>query len=256
MAGGDQDDLWIRRFHPAGSAGQRLVCLPHAGGSAAFFRPLSAALAPETDVLSVQYPGRQDRRSTPGMTDLHELARGVADALGRWRDRPLVLLGHSMGATLAFEVARLLEDRGTPVAGVIASGRRAPGRHRESAVHQLADDGIVAELRRLSGTDASLLGDDELVRMILPAIRSDYRAIESYRCLPGATIAAPITVLTGDADPQTTADEASSWRDHTRSECVVLTFPGGHFFISEQATAVVTAVRGVLRDLREVVPGR
>ncbi|MEY9893890.1 surfactin synthase thioesterase subunit [Catenulispora sp. MAP12-49] len=58
-------DLWIRRYHPSPDAPVRLLCLPHAGGSASFFRAVSQALAPKVEVLAVQYPGRQDRRGEP-----------------------------------------------------------------------------------------------------------------------------------------------------------------------------------------------
>jgi hypothetical protein len=55
------DDLWIRSHHPAPGAGVRLACFPHAGGAAGYWFPLSAALTPGIEVLSVQYPGRHDR---------------------------------------------------------------------------------------------------------------------------------------------------------------------------------------------------
>ena len=102
-------------------------------------------------------------------------------------DRPLTFFGHSMGAVVAFEVARRMEDAGNGPVRLFASGRRAPSRTREENVHLRDDDGLVAELRALSGTAAQFLADEELLHMILPAIRSDYTAVETYRCDPGAT---------------------------------------------------------------------
>lgn len=81
-------DLWCRRFHPSPTAARRLVCFPHAGGSASYYFPVSAALCGPVDVLAVQYPGRQDRREEPGVQDLHRMADEVSEALRRWDDLP------------------------------------------------------------------------------------------------------------------------------------------------------------------------
>jgi surfactin synthase thioesterase subunit len=136
-----------------------------------------------------------------------------------------------MGAILAFEVACRLEASGRAPLAVIASGRRAPATHREENVHQRDDQGIVAELRRLSGTHAELLGDEEILRMILPALRADYAAVERYSCPVERTVGCPILTLTGDADPRTSLDEAKAWERHTTGRFELEVLSGGHFFI-------------------------
>ncbi|OPC80287.1 thioesterase [Embleya scabrispora] len=234
-------DTWIRRFHPAADQVPRLVALPHAGGSASFWFPLSAALKERVEVLGVQYPGRQDRRAEPLVDDIDTLAERITEALDPWLDErlPLVLFGHSMGAVLGFEVARRLR---VPPAALIVSGRRAPDRQREERLHRLDDAGLAAELRSMSGTDASLLANDEVLQMVLPALRADYRAIETYRCTPGAPLECPITVLIGDQDPKVTLDEATAWRDHTNGTFALHTFTGGHFYLTEHQAAVTARI--------------
>ncbi|WP_405360891.1 alpha/beta fold hydrolase [Kitasatospora sp. NBC_00085] len=229
---------WIRRFHPSADAPVRLACFPHAGGSASFYFPLSQALAPAVDVITLQYPGRQDRRHEPGIGDLHELADVLVEELRPWTDLPLVLFGHSMGASLAFEVGRRLEREGTAPAALVASGRRAPSRHRDEYVHQRDDEGLVRELKELSGTEPGVLGDEELLRMILPAIRSDYRAAETYKYRPGSDLSCPVHTLVGDRDPKVTVDEARSWADHTSGPFELTVFDGGHFFLAPHAAEV------------------
>src|ERR1051326_3612207 len=153
-----QHGQWLRRFHPAEDAAVRLVCLPHAGGAASFYFPVSQRLSGPFDVVAVQYPGRQDRRREPCIDDLRVLADAIAEAVRPLTDRPVALFGHSMGATLAFEVAHRLG-----VAHLFASGRRAPSRPREERTHQLGDAGLLADVRRLAGTDAQVLADDEIL---------------------------------------------------------------------------------------------
>ncbi len=233
-------NLWCRRYRPAGTATARLVCLPHAGGSASFFLPVSTALTPRVDVVSIQYPGRQDRRAERPLTDLALLADQVHAVLRQQPELPLTLFGHSMGASLAFEVARRMEADGRAPVRLFASGRRAPSVFRAETVHRLDDAGFLAEIRRLNGTSSLVLDDDEIMRAALPALRADYEAAELYRGAPGATVSCPITVLTGDRDPKTSLDDAHAWARHTTSGSFdVKVFKGGHFFLSDQADDVI-----------------
>ncbi|WBB80366.1 alpha/beta fold hydrolase [Micromonospora sp. WMMD882] len=241
------DALWFRRFQPTDPTTRRLVCFPHAGGSASWFRPVAQALAPEVDVVAVQYPGRQDRRAEPCVDDIGVLADRLRAALTGWGPRPLTLFGHSMGAVVAYEVARRLRrDHPDQPLHLFASGRRAPHRTRTESVHARDDAGIAAEVRRLGGTEAALLGDPEVLQMIMPALRGDYRAIETYRWRPDGPPPCPVTVLTGDRDPHTTLDEARDWARHSREPFDLHVLPGGHFFLAEQAPAVLDVLRAHL----------
>ncbi|MGW5866083.1 thioesterase II family protein [Streptomyces sp. NPDC055239] len=235
---------WIRRYNPAENARARLLCLPHAGGSASFYLPLSRELGPDVDVLTVQYPGRQDRRHEPCIDSVTGLADALVDEVLPWADRPFAIFGHSMGAMVAFELALRLERRGTRPLVVFASGRRAPSRRREDTapVHLRDDKGMIAELRALSGTDARVFEDEELLRMALPAIRSDYRAAETYRYVPGPRLAAPVHAHVGTEDSKVTLDEARSWADHTDGGFALHTHPGGHFYPTGQMPRVAAAV--------------
>jgi pyochelin biosynthesis protein PchC len=213
---------------------------------------MSRALGDEVEVLAVQYPGRQDRRREPLVPDIATLAARVAEALRPWHETgPLAFFGHSMGAIVAFETARRLERAGGngPVL-LFASGRRAPGHTVHETVHQRDDAGLIAELRRLSGTDASLFADDELLRAVLPAIRGDYRAIETYRADPGAVVACPVVAMVGDSDPRVSVADAARWAEHTTGGFSRHVFPGGHFYLTGQAPAVTARVRDVLAGRR------
>ncbi|BFP56980.1 alpha/beta fold hydrolase [Streptomyces griseus] len=240
---------WFRRFRTTESAASRLVCFPHAGGSASFYFPFARALAPDIEVLAAQYPGRQDRRREPGIDDVGVLADGAAAALlPLLDDRPTALFGHSMGATVGYEVARRLERAGARPELLFASGRRAPCRHRPESVHLHDDEGLANHIRRLGGTDGELLSDPDLLRMILPGVRVDYRAIETYRHRPGTELSCSIAVLTGSDDPVVSIDEAVDWSRHTTRGHTLDVFPGGHFFLNDVRDEVVALVADRMAD--------
>jgi surfactin synthase thioesterase subunit len=241
------DDLWCRRYRPTRTATARLVCLPHAGGSATFFLPVAAALSPGVDVVAIQYPGRQDRRSERPLDDMAVLADQIHAILRRQPEMPLTLFGHSMGAVIGFEVTRRLEADGLGPVRLYASGRRAPATHRDETVHLRDDAGILAEVRKMSGTASSVLGDDEMMRAALPALRADYRATETYICSPETKVNCPITALTGDNDPKTTVDEAKAWAQQTTGAFDLHVFAGGHFFLTDHADEIVKLLGQRLR---------
>ncbi|WP_214103095.1 thioesterase II family protein [Acrocarpospora catenulata] len=244
----ERQETWVRRFHPGSGATAELVCFPHAGGAAAYWFPLSASLSPEIEVLAVQYPGRQDRHREPPVTDLHVLADLLAEAIGEPASRPRVFLGHSMGASLAYEVAARLE--GQPEAAptlLILSGRRAPSRWRP--FHEPLDDAaLVAKVRALGGTDADRLDDPDVLELVLPALRGDHRALATYQDTPGAAVSCPVAALVGEADGEASVEDVAAWRHHTTGAFQLRVFPGGHFFIADELPEKARFIVGLVRD--------
>jgi len=234
----DNTTAWLRRYHRSDAAVRRLVCFPHAGGAASFFLPVAARFSPAVDVIAIQYPGRQDRRHEQCVGDIATLADLIADQLRKLEVKPTVFFGHSMGSAVAFETAWRLERDNLGPRVLVASGYRAPSIRFDHGVHCRDDDGVVAEIRRLDGTDAGLLADEDVLRMALPAIRGDYRAIENYVAAPDRVLACPITTLIGDADPEVDLEQARSWASHSAGTFRLKVFPGGHFYLVAQQAGV------------------
>ncbi|MGA5417949.1 thioesterase II family protein [Streptomyces pseudogriseolus] len=241
------NSTWFRRFTTAAGDGPRLVCFPHAGGSATAFKDLARALPARFDVMSVQYPGRQDRYHEPPFTALAALVEAVAGELTRELaaapGRPYALFGHSMGALVAFETARLLASRGELPSPqrLFLSGRGGPG--TSSLPYHLYDDAdVLDDVRRLGGTDQAMLEDPDLLELVLPALRADYRALGTYRWRAGEPLTCAVTALTGDRDPMMKPEDAGTWRAHTTGDFTVKVFPGGHFYLYDQTDRIASAV--------------
>lgn len=244
---------WLHRLRPVATPRVRLVCLPHAGGSAAFYRPWRERLPADVELDAVQYPGRLDRITEPCVDDMDTLADAVTEAVEPLSDRPVALFGHSLGAALGYEVTRRLERRDRGPVRLFASGRPAPDRPLPGDKHLADDDVLWHETCRLNGTRPEVVADPALRAAFLPALRSDYRLIETYRPRPGPPLRCPITVLVGDRDGEVDVAQARRWSALTRAGADVRVFPGDHFYLVEQLPRVVEEV---LARLSGVAPDR
>lgn len=245
---------WLRRFAAVPDPWVRLICFPHAGGGAGFYRQWRDHLPADVELHAVQYPGRADRIGEPCVDDMAVLASSVTSALEPLADRPFALFGHSLGAVIAFEVARRLCAR-VPgsVGGLFVSGRSAPSCQQAGTLHLAADDVLWAELGRLGGTRAQLLDDPELERLLLPPLRSDYRLDEAYQAAPGPPLPCPVTTLLGADDSEVAVEQARPWADYTAASFSLRVFPGGHFYLTDQRGGVIAEI---MRRLAESVPPR
>ncbi|MFK0149883.1 thioesterase II family protein [Streptomyces griseus] len=234
------DGLWIRPCHQTDAPRRRLVCLPHAGGTAREYISWPALLPPDVGVYAVQYPGRQDRFVEPAAAGIESLAQEIASALEPFTGDPLTVFGHSMGAYVAYEVVLELERRhGRVVDLLVVSGVAAPQDKRPSEVHLLPDEAFAAEVARDNEAFARLLTAPDLVEVLLPMIRDDYRIFEVYsRSRPPAVLAS-LLATGGTEDPGVDPAGLTRWGQLTSGGFDVVSFPGGHFYLVEDESALV-----------------
>ncbi|MFG2713669.1 thioesterase II family protein [Streptomyces goshikiensis] len=223
---------WTECSEPRPFAAQRLVCFPHAGGSSYFFREWRKGL-PEFEVHAVCYPGRTDRFGEPSATDLVAMAGEIAEAVRPLMDRPTALFGHSMGAVVAYETARILEAGGGAPAHLFVSGARPAhlGR-REAQAAALDDESVIATLMELGGTDTELLDNPMFRELVLPYVKDDFRLLGAYRHRAGPRLHCPVTAVLGDVDGRVTPDQAALWADDTDGGFRQHVVPGDHFYLA------------------------
>ncbi|MFJ6047683.1 thioesterase II family protein [Streptomyces sp. NPDC092307] len=257
---------WIRCFHPKPTARYTLVCFPHAGGSASYYFDLSAALDPDIEMLVVQYPGRENRLFEEPAGSVAALADGVYEALRTRLPRRPAFFGHSMGGLIAFEVARRLEAAGgTAPHLLVASASPAPSvrtdmltagadgqagagaRHGEAEAEPEPDDAVLARIMGLGGTSDGVRQDPELMRLVLPAIRGDLRALAEYRVDAGAVVGCPVTVFVADGDHDVPLAEAGAWGAHTTADADVHVFEGDHFYFSGNPPTFLELLQDAVR---------
>jgi surfactin synthase thioesterase subunit len=246
-------DRWVPFRTEGGAVRCRVFCFPHAGGAAAFYRPLRGCMPPEIDFCPVELPGRAARLEEAPFTAMSALMAQMADALKPLMRVPFGFFGHSVGSCVAYEAARQLRsaDRRSAV-HLFVSGRGRP--EFASADHRPArprsDDDLLAILDEFGGTPAAVRQCPELVAALLPALRADLALVEGYAIDPGDHIACPISAF-GGADDLARSGSLQSWRSLTRGKFRTCVFPGGHFYFSAAPAALA---REIVQDLFASAP--
>ncbi|MBV9823661.1 MAG: thioesterase, partial [Actinobacteria bacterium] len=197
--------------NPTGAV--RVFLFPFAGGNASAFLSWQALLGPGVELRVAQLPGHGVRLFDPPMTDLDELVDELARAVAALADRPFLLYGHSVGALVAFEVARRLRRTGRPQpVSLWVSGAEGPQtRQIQRELHQLEEAELIEALREYNGTAPEMLDDQELMELVLPGIRADFALNERYAYRPEPPLDLPIHVLLGESDEFVVPERAAGW---------------------------------------------
>lgn len=229
----------------AADAGIRLFCFPHAGGGPSFFRAWRQALAPDIDVRPVLLPGRESRLRELPYRRVEQLIDPLCSALLPYLDRPYALFGHSMGSIVAYEAARRLARRtGRVPFRLLVSGRRAPELpSRRRSFSALPEKDFLTALATLNGTPPEVLGQPQLVQLLLPALRADFELNETYQPLPGPMLDCPLTACMGLDDPEVDPVELLAWRAVTTADFTLRIFGGDHFYLRDGRPDVLSALR-------------
>jgi len=211
-----------------------LFCLPHGGGNALHFHAWAHWVPEGVTVTPVDLPGHGTRLRERLHDQWPALIDDLVAQVGDRVDGPYALFGHSLGALVAFDIARRMTDSGHPPAVLIAAGRNAPGvppSHRP--IHQLPDGPFLNALVKLGGTPAAIRHQPELLDMYLPVLRADLRLAELYQRPPGADLRCPVLALIGRRDPMTDVHGLAAWQRETTATCELAVLDGPHFFLDE-----------------------
>lgn len=229
----------------------KLVCLPHAGGSAQAYQSWRRAFPPEISLVAVQYPARGNRARDPMPCDAQALVGEIADALEDMIDEPYALYGHSMGAMMSYALAYEMKQRNWPAPlHMVVSASRAPQCPLErTPMHQLDDKAFIGELEKLGGTPTEILRNTALMKEMLPVLRADFRLLETYipfaAPAPQHRIACAISVHGGSRD-HVRKDQLEAWQACVNGPMRFTQWEGGHFFNTDHLPALAKEISATL----------
>ncbi len=249
---------WFKRLSHAehGTNGRpapavRLFCFAYAGGGASIFRRWPAYFGPQVELWAIQMPGREERRRDPLCTDMAEAVRALHSGMPATDGVPVVFFGHSMGALIGFELARVLAAEGREPQLLVAAGHRAPQLpDPHPPISHLPDPAFVDALdEQYGGIPPAVRAHEELLALFLPQLRADVALYENYRFQPGPPLTCPMLVMGGLYDEATPRHALQGWRQHTQGSFELHLFPAGHFFVQEQEEQVLQVTAGALKRL-------
>jgi surfactin synthase thioesterase subunit len=234
---------WLVCRHERPRALLDLYCFPHAGGAPGEYARWSDDL-PGVQVSGLQPPGRGARLDEEPFVRMPPLVDAVLEHV-TFRE-PFVLFGHSLGALVAFEVARTLHTRGhqPPERLVVSSCPAPPLSFTGRPLHTLPDDELLAAIeQRWEPLPPELRADPDFLALLLSRYRADFELLETYRGDMGKPLDLPITAVVGAEEPHHA--RVADWAGHTRQPSDLAVVPGGHFHPRQG--------RGLLHLLQDVI---
>ncbi|MFF5965049.1 thioesterase II family protein [Streptomyces collinus] len=224
----------------------KLVCLPHAGAGASFYRPWAALTGDGPEIVALQLPGRERLIDEEPYRDVHRAVAGLMPQLRErlgGRDARVALFGHSLGAVLAYELAhRLTAEPGVELAHLFVSGSPEPDQGRTRRATGLSDDDFLARVSEFAGYSHPALDDPDMRELLLPTLRADVEMHETYVRSTRLPLDAPVTVIRGKEDDLVSHEDAASWSKASGRDFDHVELPGGHMYLTEAAPDLIRVI--------------
>ncbi|MBD8498443.1 thioesterase II family protein [Paenibacillus arenosi] len=242
---------WLYRTTRKSNAAVRLICFPYAGGSPSLYRSWSDAFDAQVEVVSVHLPGRGARLMEPPITQIDILVKCIAQGMLRViSEMPFAFFGHSMGALIAYELTRHLQEQyGLRPEHLFVSARSSPHtpRREQTERHKLCDQQLKETIKNWNGTPEWVLHNEELMNIALPIIRADLELCETYRYTDKGRLNVPITAFAGTNDPLVSVEEIGQWREVTDSQFDLNLMEGEHFYIHHSMNRLTSFIQQQLQ---------
>lgn len=225
---------WFAALARRPQASLRLFCFPYAGGGSIIYRTWVGQLPPSVELYVAHLPGRENRLIEPPFTNIYPLVEALAEAIPPYLDKPFAFFGHSMGAMISFELARLLRRKNGPMPSALyVSGRPAPQLPRSDSIsYNLPEEEFKQKLQNLNGTPKEVLDHPEVMELLIPLVRADFSVVETYEYRPEPPLDLPLVAFGGLQDKAVPQERVEAWREQTSSSFRLWMIQGDHFFLN------------------------
>lgn len=219
------------------SAESTLFCIPHAGGSAAYYTDFRAHVPGHIRLQPLELAGRGRRCREPAATSMEAMAQDLWTTVSPVAQRaPYALFGHSMGALLAFLCAvRAFESGARLPEALFLSACPPPGDWCVPLVDgrpAITRDEVWRHAVALGGIPEDIVRSPDFRQYLEPILHADFTAMRTWSPRDLPTIPVPIVVLLGNQD-RVTSEKARNWDRLTSGGVEIHSFDGGHFFLKD-----------------------
>ncbi|THB81880.1 thioesterase, partial [Pantoea allii] len=206
------------------------------GGDATSYVHWQSYMSSDIEVCGILLPGRGARFNQTTICSWPVLIRSIFDAINEEDDVPFAFFGHSLGALISFEVARMFQKRGLrlPV-HLFVSSCNPPSLIREGRlIRNLTDQALIDILRNYDGTPPEILENQELMQLLLPAIRADFTLVDHYKYVPRNPLNLSLTAVSGSNDKLINPLTITAWEDEISQSFTHKWLDGGHFYSKKE----------------------
>ncbi len=247
------DARWYPLWEAKPAAWARIFAFSYAGGSSSIYRRWQRQLPESIELHPLELPGRWGRISEPPYTRMDALIDDLVPVVRPMLGLPFALLGYSLGALVAFELARAFRrEKLAAPSHLFVIARRAPHSPRLAPVlHTLAEEAFLAavEVDFGGGLPAALLADPEARSLFAGILRSDFELLETYECRPEPPLDVPITVFHGERDPASPLRDVARWAEQTTRSFEMVSLPGAHFLSEAEGGRVLAQMMSAMDAL-------
>jgi len=234
---------WLQTPERRNGATIRVVSVPPAGTGPDHDRELARSAPAWIEWWIACPPGRGIRQEESPVDSLAEYVSSLAVEVRRLGAGPVALFGHSMGAMVAWETARLLQSAGdVRVHHLFVSGHSGPSAVRGTDDHRRSDSELSELLRRKwGGLPDGVAGRPDLEREVIRRLREDLTVLERHVPPALPTLSTPITALGGLDDPLVDRVALTAWSRETTGDFRARQFPGDHGYLTDATARRVVA---------------
>lgn len=232
----------------------RLLCFPFAGGNANFFLPWADNLPRDVELLAIQLPGRSARFNEKPVSSLSVLLDQLTPAVLPLLQQPCVFFGHSMGGVVAYELAaKLISKRRSPSMLILSACSAPNTKPNPQMLHNLPTDDFWNKVKSINGTPEELLNNKELLNLLEPALRADFKLVYDwqlrYQHTSPPVLPIPFQIFGGTEDQSVRCEALEGWKNYSSRKSATHYFNGDHFFINREKKQLLKNLSEILASI-------
>jgi medium-chain acyl-[acyl-carrier-protein] hydrolase len=223
-----------------------LFCFPHAGGSASFFK--NWIINDNIKIVPIEYPGHGSKYCMPLCESMYQLIDYLTEELisqyHLLSAHSFSFFGHSMGATVSYELSKALEERYQLVTNhLFISSKSSPENRLEQS--KFTEIQLKEMLLQMGGVSEHFLELEEVTEVFFPIIRADLKLLEDYHRYNNLKLRSNATLFRGLND-SVTRESMESWKSYVNEINSFHTFNGNHFYLINNKNEVLDIIESVI----------